>query len=359
MPVIVVEDDKILRFVQCLLDPDVLPVRAAAFADFLSFDVADVDGWIDGVRKSCGGLHPATVRMVADQEALLAALPEADGVVTESLLMGEAELSRAPRLKIVQSFGMDTRHIDLAACAKANVQTPPFQRRVNGAVAEHAIALMMAVARKICEADGALDFASLEKLGYQPGLFDTAHISGANWARIPGLKNLQGSTLGALGLGEVGREVANRARAMGMDILYHQRRRLEPDVEKTWDAEYVSYEELFERADFISIHVPLNDSTRGMIDGAAFARMKEGAILVNVSRAHIVDRDALMAALDSGRLGGAAFDVHYQEPAPADEPLKNYRNVVLSPHIAVGPRSQALLDMAEIVTNLAAAIRSA
>jgi phosphoglycerate dehydrogenase-like enzyme len=356
MPVVVVEDDKILRFIQCLLDPNVVPARAAALADYLICDISDVDGWIAGVQSACGDFYPAEVRMVPDQNALRAALPDADAVVTEALEIGEEELALAPKLKVVQNFGLDTRNIDLEACARAGVQTPVFRRRINGVVGEHVIALMLAVGRKICETNGALDFASLEALGYKPGMFDTDHISGGNWARVTGLKNLQGSTLGALGLGEVGREVANRAKAMGMHILYHQRRQLPPEVEAQWNAEYASFDEMLERADFVSIHVPLNDASRGMVDAAAFQRMKDGAILINASRAHIVDRDALIAALNSGRLGGAGFDVQYAEPLTGDEPLRDYPNVVLSPHIAVGPRTEALADMEEIIANLAGAV---
>jgi glyoxylate reductase len=357
MSLILVEDDKILRFVQCLLDPDVVPERMDAFIDFLSFDTPDVNGWIKNVQNLCGDLYPSTVHMVNGQDALRSELPNADGLVLESLFFGNEELRKAPKLRVVQNFGLDTRNIDLEACEKAGVKTPRFRRRVNSAVGEHAIALMLAVGRKICETNGALDFESLKKLGYDAKLYNTEHISGANWARISGLKNLQGSTLGALGLGEVGREVASKAKGMGMDILYNQRRQLPPDVEKIWDAKYVSFEELFERSDFISIHVPLNNETRGLVNSKAFSHMKDGAVLVNVSRAHIIEREALIQALDSGRLGGAAFDVHYAEPASIDEPLKAYPNVVLSPHIAVGPRSEALLDMAEIVTNLAEAIK--
>ena len=294
--------------------------------------------------------------MVPDQEALRAALLDADALVTEALEVGETELALAPKLKVVQNFGLDTRNIDLEACARAGIKTPIFRRRINGAVGEHVIALMLALGRKICETNGALDFASLEALGYKPAMFDTNQISGGNWARVTGLKNLQGSTLGALGLGEVGREVATRAKAMGMKILYHQRRQLPPEKEAEWNAEYVSFEALFERADFLSIHVPLNDTTRGMVDAAALSRLKEGAILINTSRAHIVDHEALIAALDSGRLGGAGFDVQYTEPLTGKEPLLDYPNVVLSPHIAGGPRTEALADMAEILTNLANAV---
>ncbi|MEK9677452.1 MAG: NAD(P)-dependent oxidoreductase [Rhodospirillaceae bacterium] len=356
MAMIIVEDDKILRFVQCLLDDKVVPERLAAFRDFLAFDVPDVDGWIASVRKDCAAIYPADVRTAADQDELRGLLPEADGAVIEALEIGADELAIAPKLRIVQNFGLDRRNIDLDACAAKGVATPVFNRRVNRAVGEHAIALMMAVGRKIVATDRALDFAALEDLGYAPKLYDVKHISGANWARVTGLKNLFNSTLGALGLGEVGREVAIRAKAMGMKILYYQRRQLPPEVEAEWGAEYVSFDELMRRSDFISVNLPLNDGTRGMIDAKAFELMKPGAILVNVSRAHIVERDALIAALASGKLGGAAFDVHYEEPSAVDEPLKAFPNVVLSPHIAVGPRTEALTDMAEIVGNLARAI---
>ncbi|CAN0477800.1 unnamed protein product, partial [Laminaria digitata] len=182
--------------------------------------------------------------------------------------------------------------------------------------------------------------------------FHPNHVAGANWARVNGLKSLQGATLGALGLGEVGREVATRAKAMGMEILYHQRTPLPAEIESESGARYVSYGELLEASDFISVHLPLNASTDGMVDAASFDRMKPGAIIANISRAQIIDRDALIAALDSGRLGGAGLDVHYAEPGAPDEPLKTYRNVVLSPHVAVAQRAHNMADTAELVASL-------
>ena len=356
MAVIAVQDDKILRFLEVILDPSVAPARIEAFRDYLSFDVADVDGWFDEQRRVAAAIHPSSVRMVPDAEALRAVLPEADAVVTESLAFGAAELAIAKKLKFVQKFGIDARNVDLAACADAGVEVRTLRRRVNGTVAEHAILLMLAVGRKLVETDGALDFASLQALGYKPKKFHPDHVAGANWARVHGLVALQDATLGALGLGEVGREVASRARAMGMRILYHQRTRLPEEIERRYDAAYVSYETLLENSDFISVHLPLTDATRGMVDAAAFARMKPGAIIANISRAHIIDREALIGALDSGRLGGAGLDVHYEEPGAPDEPLKNYRNVVLSPHIAVAARSHNMADTAELVANLARAL---
>jgi glyoxylate reductase len=353
MATIVVEDDKILRFLEVILDPRASKARVAAFGDYLSFDEPDPDGWYEAMRYRAAAIYPSTIHMVEDEAAMRAALPDADAVVTEGLKFGADDLTVAANLKFLHKFGVDARNIDVMACAGAGVQVRTMRRRVNGTVAEHAILLMLAVGRKLCETEGALDFAALEALGYRPAKFDPDHVAGANWARIGGLRSLQGATLGALGLGEIGREVAVRASAMGAEVLYHQRNRMPEDVERESGAEYVTFEELLERSDFLSIHLPLNASTRGMIDGMAFDRMRWGAILVNISRAHIVDRTALIAALDSGRLGGAGLDVHYDEPGAPDEPLKAYSNVVLSPHIAVAARQHNMADIAELIANLA------
>ena len=353
MATIVVEDDKILRFVDVILDPGVSEARVAAFRDYLSFDVPDPDGWFEEMRRRAVAIVPSTVVMVEDQAALREALPDADAVVIEGLDAGADDLAAAGRLKLVQKFGVDARNVDVAACAASGIAFRTLRRRVNGTVAEHAILLMLAVARKLVETDGALDFDALRALGYEPRKFDAEHVAGANWARIGGLRSLRSATLGALGMGEVGREVAIRARAMEAEIVYFQRTRLPDEIERELGVRYVTFEELLERSDFLSIHLPLNDSTRGMIDAAAFARMKPGAILANISRAHIVDRAALIAALDAGRLGGAGLDVHYDEPGAPDEALKSYPNVVLSPHIAVAARHHNMADTAELIANLA------
>lgn len=353
MATIVVQDDKILRFLEVILDPGVSTERVSAFRDYLSFDVPDPDAWFDEQRRLAAAICPSKVILVAEEAAMRAALPDADAVVTESFTIGAADLAAARNLKLVQKFGIDARNVDLDACAAADVPVRTLRRRVNGTVAEHAILLMMAVGRKLVETDGALDFASLQALGYKPAKFHPDHVAGANWARVNGLKSLQGATLGALGFGEIGREVATRAKAMGMEILYHQRSRLPVEIEAESGARYVSYDELLAASDFVSVHLPLNASTEGMVDAAAFARMKPAAIIANISRAQIIDREALIGALDSGHLGGAGLDVHYSEPGDPEEPLKNYRNVVLSPHVAVAQRSHNMADTAELVANLA------
>ncbi|CAN0584754.1 unnamed protein product, partial [Laminaria digitata] len=159
---IVVQDDKILRFLQVILDPAVSAQRVDAFRDYLSFDVPDPDAWFDDQRRRAAAIYPSTVQLIEDEADLRAVLPSADAVVSESFTIGADDLAVAPNLKLVQKFGIDARNVDLDACAAAGVPVRTLRRRVNGTVAEHAILLMMAVGRKLVETDGALDFASLQ-----------------------------------------------------------------------------------------------------------------------------------------------------------------------------------------------------
>jgi phosphoglycerate dehydrogenase-like enzyme len=218
---------------------------------------------------------------------------------------------------------------------------------------------MLALAKKLTKLDKRLDIASLEAAGYKPRMYDRRHAGAANWARVDGLATLNGSTLGALGLGEIGREVASRARAFGMEVIYHQRNRLPAEIERPLGVRHVPFDELLAQADFITIHLPMTPATTGMFDRAAFARMKEGAFVVNISRAPIIDREALIEALASGRLGGAGLDVHYKEPSDPGDPLTRFDNVVLSPHTAVASRYNGANDIAEVAQNIAKALAGA
>ena len=359
MTTILAQDDPIIRSVQVILDPDTDPDRVAAVGDYYSVDLDDFEGWVADIRSRVPDLYPATVEMIDDQDGLLGGIAAADGIVIEDLLIGETELARAGRLAVVQKFGTDTRNIDLAACTRHGVAVATLRRRVNVAVAEHAFAMMLALAKKICRTNGLLDMDSLHAAGFPARMYDRRHVAAANWARVSGLQTLKGATLGALGLGEIGREVAARAHAFGMEVLYYQRNRLPAEIEEPLGAHYTNFEDLLARSDFLSIHLPINASTERMIDSAAIARMKPGATLVNISRAAIIDRDALIEGLESGRLGGAALDVHYKEPGDADDPLKRFDNVVLTPHIAVASRLNGVADIEELIGNLAAAIAGA
>lgn len=357
MTVVVAQNDPIIRNFQVVLDPDAPRDRFDAIADYFSVDMPEFTRWCDELRGRASKVWPAEFQMFDEQEDFAAALANADAAVVETFTVGEAELEAAPRLKIVHKFGVDLRNIDLAACERRGVVVKPLRRRVNGAVAEHAFALMLALAKRICLLNGRIDMASLEDVGFAPKLYDQRHCGASNWGRVGELGTLEGATLGALGLGEIGRELAKRATAFGMEVLYYQRNPLPKDVEREHGATYCGFEELLERSDYVTIQLPATAQTRNMIDKAAFARMKPGACLINISRASIIDRAALIEALERGHLGGAGLDVFWEEPAEPNDPLVAFPNVITTPHIAVAGRWNGARDIEELVMNLDGAMR--
>lgn len=353
---ILVEDDAYLRIVPVLLDSRTTDEHKAALADFMAHDIPDFVGWLQNFQQEIPGLFPARVELVMDQADFHAKLPGASAAIIENLTFGEAEMALGKDLAIVHKFGTLTPNIDVAACAKRGMPVKIQKRRVNVAVAEQAFTLMIALARRLCETNGIVDSASLDAAGFDSRPYDRRYTTNSNYGRIANVKTLYGATFGALGMGEIGREVASRAAAFGMKILYHQRTRLSAVDEALYGAVYVSFDELLENSDFLSIHLPLNETTRGMIDRRALQIMKPGAILINIARAQLVEREALNEALASGKLGGYGLDVGYEEPARPDEPLKRFPNVVLTPHTAVAQRNIGLLDMAEICKRVWSAV---
>jgi lactate dehydrogenase-like 2-hydroxyacid dehydrogenase len=147
-------------------------------------------------------------------------------------------------------------------------------------------------------------------------------------------KDVHGATLGIVGFGRIGREVGRRAAGFGMRVLYHSRTRADEAVERELGAAYVPFDDLLAESDFVSVHVSLTPETRHLIDAAALARMKPGAILVNTSRGGVVDQEALAEALSSGHLFGAGLDVTDPEPLRASHPLVALPNCLIVPHIA-------------------------
>jgi phosphoglycerate dehydrogenase-like enzyme len=355
-PVLVVEDDVWARLIGVVLDPATSRERWEAFADFMSPDLPDFSAWCARVRKAAPSLYPSDVRLVASTAELHDNLPAAQAVITESLKIGGEELARAPRLKVVHKYGMLLRNIDAAACAARGIKVLGVRRRANMSCAEHALALMLALARRIADLDGLLSVEQLAALGrpYRP--FDRRHTPGANWGRFAGLRNLHGATLGIIGLGEIGREIALRATAFAMTVVYFQRTRLPRASEEALGVSYRTLESLLAGSDWVVPQLPLDASTSHFIDSERLALMKPGACIVNVSRAELIDRAALLAGLRCGRLGGFALDSQYQEPGNSDDELLAFDNVVLSPHMAGSPRLNGLQDIADVIAGLARAL---
>jgi phosphoglycerate dehydrogenase-like enzyme len=355
-PILVVEDDVWARLIGVVLDPTTSEERRAAFADFVSPDVPDFRGWCNEVRAAAGPLFPSDVRLVSSTSQLRDNLASAEAIVTEALTIGAKELALAPRLKAVHKYGMLFRNIDVATCAARGVKVLGIRRRANVSCAEHAFALMLALARQMHKLTGLISIEQLAGRGRDYKPFDRRHTPGANWGRFPGTRALNGSTIGIIGLGEIGREIALRAAAFGMTIFYFQRTRLAAADEANLQATYRPLESLLADCDWVIPQLPLDASTLRFLDRERLALMKPGACIVNVSRAEVVDLEALLEALRSGRLGGFALDVQYEEPGRSDDELLMLDNVVLTPHMAGSPRLNGLKDIAEVIENLARAL---
>src|SRR5262245_59614053 len=356
-PVVVVEDDPWIRPIGVVLDQATSGERFAAFADFMSHDEPDFAGWCDALRARAGALYPSDVRLVRSPAELRANLPPARALVVESFAVGAEELRCAPQLEVVHKYGALLRNIDVAACGAAGVKVLGVRRRANIACAEHAFALMLTLARRIHRINGLSSIAQLSAANlapYKP--FDRRHTPGANWARIGGTRSLHGRTIGIIGLGEIGREIAVRAAAFAMNILYFQRTRLPPEEEAALRASYRPLEVLLAQSDWIVPQLPGDASTRHFIDGPRLALMKRGACLINVSRADVVERNALITALAAGHLGGFALDPPYEVPGRGDDELLSFDNVILTPHMGGSPRTNGLRDIEELITGLAQAL---
>jgi lactate dehydrogenase-like 2-hydroxyacid dehydrogenase len=257
-------------------------------------------------------------------------------------------------LAIVQKFGGILSNIDTDACRERRITVLSLPRQGNVLVAEQAFALMIALAKQITRYDGIVTAADLSAAGHPVRPYDRRYTGGSNYARIPALRALAGSVLGIVGFGEVGREIAKRGSAFGMNIVYHQRTRLPALDELTLGVRFLTLEALMAQSDYIVVQLPLNESTQGIIGREALHGVKPGAILINTARAALVDREALLEALDSGRLAGVGMDVGYSEPWERDDPLLKYKDnrAILMPHLAVGDRRVGLADLQEMCRKI-------
>ena len=249
------------------------------------------------------------------------ALRDADYLMGFIGPLDDATLAGARRLRLVQLLSVGYDRFNLAGARAARVPVA-----VNGganaiAVAEHTILLMMATFRHLTELD--------------------AGVRGGRWSSgAKRLYELWSSTIGIVGMGRIGQEVALRLRGWGATLIYHDPIRLPAERERDLGVAFVSLEDLLARADVVTVHVPLSSATRHLIDARALARMKPTAVLVNTARGELVDEAALAEALRSGRIGGAGLDVLSAEPPPVDHPLLSAPNTVLTPHVA-GPTWQS------------------
>jgi len=298
-----------------------------------------------------------TVRIASgfDDAELVAWAPDADVLVTRRRPIPAAFLAAAARLRSVQHLGGVPRPEVAAWAAARGVPLHATPSLGNVAVAEQALALLLALTRRVVDGHVATTTGAYRAAGRTPQPTNEVQ-HGFQWMPLEGLRTLYGARVGVVGLGDIGRAFAARVRAFGADVRYHQRTRLAPEVEAALGVAYRPLDALIAEVDVLSLHLPHTPATERMIDAARLAAMKPGAILINVARGGLVDEAALDAALRSGHLGGAGLDVFDVEPIPHDHPLLGAPNVVLSPHVGAAPARGLGEAMAAIKPHIRAAL---
>jgi glycerate dehydrogenase len=270
-------------------------------------------------------------------DLVVARIGEAEAVFTNKVRMDRSVLFAAPRLRYIGVLATGYDVVDLAAAKERGIVVTNIPGYATDAVAQYVFALLLEMASRVGEHDACVHRGEWEA---SPDF---------SFFRHP-LMELSGKTMGIVGYGTIGRRVARIAAAFGMRVLASRSGPFEPDGV----AEPATFERVLSESDVVSLHCPLTDRTRGLMDRAAFARMKDGAMLVNTARGPIVVEEDLAEALRSGKLAGAAVDVLSREPAQPGNPLLSAPNCLVTPHVAWAPREtrERLLRIA--AGNLAA-----
>lgn len=253
-------------------------------------------------------------------EVLLEKVRDVDGLVTMLSDKVDANLmDEASKLKVISNLAVGYDNVNIAEATKRHIVVGNTPEVLTQSTADHAFALLMAAARRVVEAD------NYTRKGYWK-----------TWGPMILLgHDIHCSTLGIIGLGRIGAEVARRAQGFSMKVLYYDKIRRSEEEERQLFVEYApDLTKLLSSADFISLHVPLQPQTQQLIGAAEFAMMKSTAVFINTSRGPLVDQKALYEALKSGQIFAAGLDVTEIEPIPPDDPLLTLDNVIINPHIA-------------------------
>lgn len=267
------------------------------------------------------------------REEVLSFAPELTGIINQGELRVDEELlALAPKLRIVANVAQGTDNLDLALLSEKKIWATNTPDAFGESTADCTMALILAVTRRICEADA---FVSAGKWkSFQPGIWEG--------------DLLEGRTLGIVGYGRIGEGVARRAKGFGMKVIFHRRTRVD-------DPGYRELDDLLKEADIVSLHTPLNEGTEKLMNRERLALMKPDAYLVNMARGRVVDQNALIKVLQAGRIRGAALDVFEDEPQVPQE-LLQMKNVVCTPHIGGGTKESRKAARRLCATNIAAVL---
>ena len=279
-------------------------------------------------RLALGAGLAVDYRPTITKEELLAAVGEYEALIIRSRTKVDRDvLDRAPKLKLVARPGTGLDNVDVEYAKSKGVTVVNSPESLVEGVAEHVVLLMLALSRKLVQAD----------VTTRAGKWEKSSLMG---------RELKGKVLGVVGLGRIGRRIGEIAKTMGMSILVYDIITLPPEVLAELEAKVVELEELFASSDYVTLHVPMTSGTAHLVNEVRLALMKKGAFLINTSRGGVIDEEALSAALKEGRLGGAALDVFEKEPPSGA--IMDAPNIIMTPHIG-GQTEEAQVNAIAVI----------
>ena len=293
----------------------------------MSFTVAITDYVFPSLEPERAVLAPVGVELRPQQcrseEEIIALAQDADAILNCYAKITARVIQNLKRCRIIARYGIGVDNVDLAAASAARILVTNVPDYCIDEVSDHALALLLALARRIAAADTA--------------------VKGGAWDVVAhaGIRRIRGQTLGVLGFGKIAKTLTSKVQSLGMKVLVYDPY-LKPELISQHGAEAVTLEQLLAEADVVSVHVPLSPATHNLIGKRELSRMKPTAFLINTSRGGIVDEQALALALKEGKLGGAALDVLGTEPPPPDHPLRQAPNMIPTPHLAFYSRESVI-----------------
>lgn len=275
------------------------------------------DDALADLKQACEvAIGPVGHRPEDDREWVLDHICEYDGVIVAKMVFDRKMIDAAKKLKIISTYGVGFDHVDVEYAKEKGIVVANCPESVTRPTAELALTLILGSARRLHYYDHALR----EGVYLDADEYDNQGYS------------IMDKTLGILGMGRIGQQLARFAQAMGMKVIYYNRHQLSAEIERELNAKYVDFDTLVKEADFLSLNAPATDATYHIIDAEVFKQMKDTAFLVNTARGSLVDSEALIAALKNGEIAGAGLDVFENEPHPRPE-LVDMDNVIMTPHV--------------------------
>ncbi len=309
------------------------------------------DAGYDAAAAELAGDFPDLQVLCAADDPMALASADVIGLIAGSATVDAALLDAMPGLQVALKLGRSYTNFDVDAVRRRGLTFACVPRKGPNCVAELAMTLILALSKDLVNSDEAVSLGAYRYRGLKPEVTAERKIA-FHWMHNTRVHEVVGKTLGIIGMGEIGCELARRASVMGMRNIYYKRSPLSAELEGVFDARYADLDDLLRESDYVCVATPHTAETERMIGAEQIALMKESAYIVNIARGGIIDEDAMIDALREGRIAGAGLDVFVYEPLPADSPLCGLDNVILCPHIGGGTGTNRNIELGAALTEM-------